>query len=209
MPVPERDETLARKFDPDLSEARRRQILDATARCVVRKGFHQTSMQDICAEAGMSPGGLYRYFDGKETIILAIAEQERRDNEEIIEELKHTRDLVGSLRVIFFEILKFFADESYGRLAVELQAEAARNTEVLKALSRNERELKEALTAALAKAQNEGQITMELPAAALGQVILAMIDGLCARAILDPDYKPVELATAIDAFVVGLLKPRH
>lgn len=156
----------------------------------------------------MSPGALYRYFEGKEAIILTIAEQERRDNEEIIGELKKTRDLVGSLRVIFFEILKFFADESYGRLAVELQAEAARNEAVRAALSRNEQELKEALTSALTKAQADGQITADLPPAALGQVILAMIDGLCARAILDPDYRPVELAAAIDAFVVGLLQPR-
>ncbi len=156
----------------------------------------------------MSPGALYRYFEGKEAIILAIAEQERRDNEEIIGELRQTRDLVGSLRVILFEILKFFADESYGRLAVELQAEAARNEAVRVALSRNEQELKEALTSALTKAQADSQITSDLPPAALGQVILAMIDGLCARAILDPDYKPVELAAAIDAFVVGLLQPR-
>ena len=199
---------MARKFDPELSEARRRQILEATGRCVVRKGFHQTSMQDICAEADMSPGGLYRYFEGKEAIILAIAEQERHDTQEIIDELNRTRDLVGSLRVILFEILKFFADENYGRLAVELHAEAARNKSVWSALSRNERELKEALINALTRAQEAGQITTDLPAAALGQVILAMIDGLCARAILDPDYKPVELAAAIDAFVVGLLQPR-
>ncbi len=199
---------MARKFDPDLSEARRKQILAATARCVLRKGFHQTSMQDICAEAAMSPGGVYRYFEGKEAIIVAMAEEERRDNQEIIDELKQTRDPVGSLRVIFFELLKFFADESYGRLALELHAEGARNKSVWNLLARNERELKEALIAALDRGQKAGKITPELPSPALAQVILAMIDGLCARAILDPDYKPVALATAIDAFVVGLLQPR-
>ncbi len=177
-------------------------------RCVVRKGFHQTTMQDVCTEADMSPGGVYRYFEGKEAIILAIAEEERRDSREIIDELDRTKDLIGSLRVILFEILKFFADESYGRLAVELLAEAARNKTVWSALARNERELKDALTAALARAQKSGQITSKLSAGALGQVILAMIDGLCARAILDPDYKPVELAATVDAFVIGLLQPR-
>ncbi len=199
---------MARKFDPELSEARRRQILAATSRCVVRKGFHQTSMQDICAEAAMSPGGVYRYFEGKEAIIVAIAEEERRDNQEIIDELNKTEDPIGSLRVIFFEILKFFADESYGRLALELHAEGARNKTVWKVLARNERELKEALISALSRAQEAGKIAAHLPAPALAQVMLAMIDGLCARAILDPDYKPVDLAAAIDAFVIGLLQPR-
>ena len=34
-------------------------------------------MQEICAEAGMSPGALYRYFPSKVAIIAAIAEAER------------------------------------------------------------------------------------------------------------------------------------
>ncbi len=199
---------MARKFDPALTEARRKQILEATARCAVRKGFHQTSMQDICAEAEMSPGGVYRYFEGKEAIILAIAEEERRDNQEIVEELARTGDLIGSLRVIMFEILKVFAEETYGRLAVELLAEAARNKTVWSVLSRNEQELKDALSAALSKAQKAGKVSNAQPAEALSQIILAMIDGLCARAILDPDYKPVELAGAVDDLITGLLQPR-
>ena len=41
---------------------RRSEILAAAQRCFVRSGFHGASMQDICNEAGMSPGNLYRYF---------------------------------------------------------------------------------------------------------------------------------------------------
>ena len=48
---------------------RRNEILEAAQRCFVRSGFHHASMQDICAEAGMSPGKLYRYFPSKEAII--------------------------------------------------------------------------------------------------------------------------------------------
>ncbi|MEX0591455.1 MAG: helix-turn-helix domain-containing protein, partial [Xanthobacteraceae bacterium] len=36
-------------------------------------------MQEICAEARISPGGLYRYFPSKEAIIAAIAERDRAD----------------------------------------------------------------------------------------------------------------------------------
>ena len=42
-------------------------------------GFHQTSMQEICAEAGMSPGNLYRYFPSKEAIIAGIGERDRAE----------------------------------------------------------------------------------------------------------------------------------
>jgi TetR/AcrR family transcriptional regulator, transcriptional repressor of aconitase len=62
---------------PKVSEehlaARRRQILDAALVCFSRRGFHQTSMQAIFEEAGLSPGAVYRYFKGKEEIVEAIA----------------------------------------------------------------------------------------------------------------------------------------
>ncbi|HEV3377099.1 MAG TPA: TetR/AcrR family transcriptional regulator [Thermoleophilaceae bacterium] len=62
---------------PKVSEehlaARRRQILDAALVCFSRQGFHQTSMQTIFEEAGLSPGAVYRYFKGKEEIVEAIA----------------------------------------------------------------------------------------------------------------------------------------
>ena len=47
-------------------EARRQQILEAASACFARQGFHQTSVQDICKEAGLSAGAVYRYFPGKE-----------------------------------------------------------------------------------------------------------------------------------------------
>ncbi|MBP0461685.1 TetR/AcrR family transcriptional regulator [Streptomyces montanisoli] len=53
--------------------ANRSAIVAAARRCFSRDGFHQTSMPDIAAEAGVSVGAPYRYFAGKEEIILEIA----------------------------------------------------------------------------------------------------------------------------------------
>lgn len=53
--------------------ANRSQIVAAARRCFSRDGFHQTSMPDIAAEAGVSVGAPYRYFAGKEEIVLEIA----------------------------------------------------------------------------------------------------------------------------------------
>jgi AcrR family transcriptional regulator len=55
--------------------ARRAQIVAAARRCFSRDGFHRTSMPDIAAEAGLSVGASYRYFAGKEEVILEIARQ--------------------------------------------------------------------------------------------------------------------------------------
>ena len=52
-------------------EARRQQILEAANACFSKQGFHQTSVQDICREAELSPGAAHRYFPSKEHIIVA------------------------------------------------------------------------------------------------------------------------------------------
>src|SRR5262245_6619564 len=68
-----------RRPSAQLQHDRREEILEAARRCFARAGFHQTSMQQICLEAGMSPGNLYRYFPSKEVIIAAIAERDRAE----------------------------------------------------------------------------------------------------------------------------------
>ncbi|MBX6763742.1 MAG: TetR/AcrR family transcriptional regulator [Rubrobacteraceae bacterium] len=54
--------------------SRRRQILEAACRCFARGGFRETAMLDICREANLSIGTIYRYFPDKEALILAVAE---------------------------------------------------------------------------------------------------------------------------------------
>lgn len=56
-------------------ERRRQQILDAARLCFARKGFHDSSMQDVFAESGLSAGAVYRYFKSKDDIIAALATQ--------------------------------------------------------------------------------------------------------------------------------------
>ena len=50
---------------PSRAERRDQQIqriLEAAKACFLRFGFQGASMNQICAEVGMSPGALYRYF---------------------------------------------------------------------------------------------------------------------------------------------------
>ena len=68
-----------RRANAQAQSDRRAEILVAAQRCFVRSGFHGASMQDICAEAGMSPGNLYRYFPFKEALIAGIAERDRAE----------------------------------------------------------------------------------------------------------------------------------
>ncbi|MCW0215593.1 MAG: TetR/AcrR family transcriptional regulator [Pseudonocardia sp.] len=54
--------------DPD----RRDRILTAAAELAARRGFHTVGMADIGAEAGIVGSGIYRHFDSKDAILIAL-----------------------------------------------------------------------------------------------------------------------------------------
>src|SRR5438105_9582949 len=50
---------------------RRQQIIEATRRCLLRKGFYRVTIQDIAREAGVSTGIPNHYFRSREEILMA------------------------------------------------------------------------------------------------------------------------------------------
>lgn len=54
------------------TELRTEQILRAAARLMERQGSHAVSMQAVASEAGVSVGLIYRYFSGKEDLLLGV-----------------------------------------------------------------------------------------------------------------------------------------
>ena len=55
----------------DDEEARRR-ILDAAGRCIVRRGNTQFRMGEVADEAGVSRSTVYRYFPGRDDVLLGL-----------------------------------------------------------------------------------------------------------------------------------------
>lgn len=60
---------------PDVSEARKSQILEAATTVFIQRGFSEARMDDIVAESGLSKGALYWYFDSKDAIIISIMDR--------------------------------------------------------------------------------------------------------------------------------------
>lgn len=57
------------------SEATRAQILDVALDLFRRQGFESTTMRGIAAEAGVSLGSAYYYFESKEDLVMAFYER--------------------------------------------------------------------------------------------------------------------------------------
>jgi AcrR family transcriptional regulator len=58
----------------NITEIRRREIIDAAYKLFCEKGYHNTSMADIAAELDVGHGTLYRYFRNKLDIISTVTD---------------------------------------------------------------------------------------------------------------------------------------
>lgn len=71
----------------DLPETKRK-LVDAGVKLMRARGYHATTVDDICADAGVTKGGFFHYFKSKDDIAHAAVTrffEERRDNYETAE----------------------------------------------------------------------------------------------------------------------------
>jgi TetR/AcrR family transcriptional regulator, repressor for uid operon len=109
---------------------RRSQILEAALVCFGKRGFHQTSMHDISAEAGISVGLIYRYFENKEAVISAMADRHKKEIGEVLERAGQAPTLLESLEILFTAHCCENEPRLVSAFVVDLYAEASRNPRV-------------------------------------------------------------------------------
>lgn len=182
-------------------EARRQEILAAAIACFTRKGFHKTTTDDICREAGLSPGALYRYFASKEEIIdAAVRESPRSDietqpdfaawAEAEAENFDDFAKLVETFNRISVQRYEWDSDSVATEMKLRLRAwaEALQNPEVKgEVLMRWEHRLG-LFETLIRRAQALGQVNSDLDPGAAARVILAIGEGFRLLWTLDPDF---------------------
>lgn len=185
----------------------RQRIIDAAVACFARSGFHGASMQQICAEAGMSPGALYRYFPSKVSIIAAIAEAEREQHTAFFERLSEADDPVEALANIGIDKLEQLLARRHALLAAETLAEAGRNPEVRGMFDRNQAEACGHLAQALRRGQARGQVDPDLDVQTAVHLILAMGDGLTLHQALTPSLTAQSFRPVLQTLLRRFLRP--
>jgi AcrR family transcriptional regulator len=62
------------KHVQEQKDAKKKHIINSALQVFAQKGFHNTSVQDICKAAGVSIGSIYFYFPNKESILEAVTD---------------------------------------------------------------------------------------------------------------------------------------
>jgi TetR/AcrR family transcriptional repressor of uid operon len=167
---------------------RRLEILDAAQRCFARSGFHGASMQEICAEAEMSPGNLYRYFPSKEGLIAGICERNRAEAAESLMAVDQAPGFFDGLAALARHYLVERSEEEAG-LCAEIMAESRRNPQIARLHLELELDIKSRLVDMLRRAAGRGEISPQVDLDGAATMLMVLADGMSWRRASDPTFK--------------------
>jgi len=194
---------------PRLADAtkieRRQQLIDAARRCVGDRGFQSLTVDDVCAEAGVSKGAFYVYFDQKQDLLLALLDDEAARIEDVMQHLERSH-LSGLERLRRFarEMVRLGEDPARLQIRGDMWAEMSSSPDVRERWAAVVRERRDALRGWIEESQASGELA-PIPANALAAILLALGDGLLLHAGLDPTgFRWVNVGKALDAMFDGI-----
>ena len=160
---------------------RRKLIVEVAAGCFIEKGFHQTSIRDIAAKAGVSLGNLYNHFNNKAALIAEIASLEAEEMADIEEKLQLENPAAGKIDNFVQNYFDYAAQPMNTILAAEIFAEALRNKKIAKGFALNRDRLVNLLVAVLKKGQSEKSFQLDAKPVEIANLIIDLVEGAAMR----------------------------
>lgn len=183
------------------SDERKKLIVDTAKNCFGQHGFHGTSMSELLIQTGLSAGQLYRYFPGKDILILEVVRSIAKEWREFLS-ARLSQDT--ALHELLDVNSAFWAgwNQCEHSLLLESYSEASRNEDVRRILKDEEEKTIIYLVKRNAKNEEESVFNRERV-----KLLLTIIDGFICRVVYDIDLEPQELAR-LDVLVFGERKTK-
>lgn len=173
--------------DQTVKDAKSNLILDAARKVFGEKGFHETRLEDIAAESGFSKASLYNYYTDKEEIFLSLA---ARDFENLLNTLSSSINnidpffsnlerLINTSMKYFGEHFAFFVSTTNFHVLQKLNPERLlKHHEAISGkFCAHYFEILALHTKLVEEAQERGELTTTLPAAAIASYISTLVRG--------------------------------
>ncbi len=186
-------------------EARRQEILESAHACFSRGGYHQTTIDDIAEEAGLSKGAVYWHFEGKWELFLALIDQILQEVEQELALPHEALSARERLEHICAVVLR--ADPGGAGMA-ELQAEFLAHAARDEGLRRRIAGMGRGTLRSVAEAIEHGVATGEFRPVDPDHVSIALVaslDGLQSHQLLRPDLEVNAIwRETVDLLIRGL-----
>ena len=157
----------------------RAQILQAALTCFAGKGYHQTSMDDIVAESGLSKGALYWHFKSKQELFLSLVETYMSAySQEAAQAWQEGMPATDKIRAY----MRFFVDSSeqllpFFRVAIDFWAQTSEDEQLRAIFDRMMADLQQQLGALIEEGVAVGEFR-PVDASRLALGLVAALDAL-------------------------------
>jgi TetR/AcrR family transcriptional regulator, repressor for uid operon len=189
---------------------RRAHILAAAERAFLREGFHASSMQDVAAEAGMSPGNLYRYFPSKEAIVAGLCACDQEELAANVQTLVACGNPLAGIEMLLRQHLVEEPRERF-QMIVEIWAEATRKPEIANLCNGIDGYVRGGLAQVIEAAKRLGLAPADVDTDFVVRTMMTIVIGLFKRRAHEADFSgDAELAMAlavIKAAIEGRIRP--
>jgi AcrR family transcriptional regulator len=181
------------------------QILDAASRCFGRKGFANTTIQEIATEAGLTKSMIHYYFEHKQALIQELqAFVYERHFARVEQRLSEMGENVqGRAYEALWETFDIVKDKQFLRLQLELLSEAGRDPAVMKRLAVLQEHSRNLISRAVLDVLGERGSAMPATPEALSTLIASVLHGLRVLEYVEGEQAPTK--DAYQVFVALLL----
>lgn len=193
------------KIRPETRVERRQALIDAAWRCAAVRGFRDLTVDDVCAEGGVSKGAFYGYFKQKQDLLLALLEDDAATIDSELERITQGSSS-GIERVRRFAQVMLARGDDPARVQVraDLWADLLTEDVVRQRLAEATRRRRELLRSWIEEGVATGEL-VAIPANALASILLALTDGLMLHGALDPSaFRWRNIRRAIDVMLAGI-----
>ena len=176
----------------EANQDRRDQIMRAAMICFAKHGFHQTSMHDISAEAGISVGLIYRYFASKDAVFSAMADAHKLEIQQLLDQARQAPSVLDALEVFFTAHCCSGERRIESAFVVDLFAEGSRNPRIAEAVRDILESLINGVSELIAHSPEMRDAPPGMNAREVTELIFAAARGMLMRDVLDANGKSDE-----------------
>lgn len=166
------------------ADVRRKQILKATMKCFSEQGFHNSTIDMIAVEAGLSKGSIYRFYKSKHELSLAMFDYWMELVEDSADLSIGDKDPVSQIKAYCFAHIK--VTSQYLQLA-RVWLEHLTDPEAQQRMSELYEDIRKKIIDLLEHGINKGVVRQVEPAE-IADTLIVLIEGSGFVAIFDSEF---------------------
>lgn len=171
---------------PDVATERKLQIVKATVECIIQKGYHNFSMQDVAKTAGVSKGIIHYYFLNKDELMMCVLDKVAGDIEDILsQEMTATFDPVRKLEIFVAVLANVVRNtKAYYQVNMDFWTQINQKENVREVISRHYQNYRETGSTMIDEGIAKG-IFKPVDSKKYASYIIGVVDGLSLQWLFD------------------------